>query len=204
MTKPGLKNIAIGGLILAAGIGITWWSYSNAEAGESYSLFWGAIAIGAVQLLIGLFQYITFSLKSPAAKQKHYAQADLEKTRTLALMSMIYQSLSDKSLNDQEVEVIRAAFGRHLGGDLDKKEIRQLAKRVSRADFDAEVHQLAESVSPEGRLTALRLSYLVAIADAEDDIDPDEKARLAEIASSLGLPKDAVAEVIDQLGPDKQ
>ena len=199
MNNPGVKNILIGFLILAAGAGVTWYSYSNAEGGGTYTLFGGAIVIGGIQLLIGLFQYISFGLKSPESKKAHYAQIESENAAQLVIVSMIYQSLSDQSLDDQETEMIKSAFEKYTGASLEKKTIHKLAEQVAKANYLDEVYELAESVSPEARLMAVRLSYLVAIADGK--VDQDETNRLFEIARSIGVRKDEVAKIIDELGP---
>ena len=197
MSKPGVKNILIGLLILIAGLGITWYSYSNAEAGESYSLFWGAVVIGAVQLLIGLVQYISFSRQSPAAKEAHQAQIESENAAQLAIVSMIYQSLSDESLSDEETEMIKAAFEKYTGASLEKKDIHKLAEQVSKSNYSDEVHELSEAVSPETRLMAVRLSYLVAVADGK--IEQDETDRLFEIARLIGVRKGEVTKIIEEM-----
>ena len=115
MNSPGVKNILIGFLILAGSGGITWYSYSNAEPGDNYSLFLGAIAIGGIQLLFGLFQYISFGLKSPEAKKAQKEQVESENAAQLAILSMIYQSLSDDSLSEAETEMIKVAFEKYTG-----------------------------------------------------------------------------------------
>ncbi len=201
MNRPGVKNILIGYLIMAAGAGMTWYSYSNAEGGGTYTLFGGAIAVGGIQLLIGLFQYISFGLKSPKAKKAHQAKIEAENAAQLAIVSMIYQSLSDKSLSDEETEMIKVAFEKYSGASLDKKTIRQLAKQMAKSNYPDEAHELSETVSPQAKLAAVRLSYLVAIADGK--VEEDETVRLFEIARTIGVRKDEVTKIIEEMSsPD--
>ena len=61
--KSALKNILVGALFLVGGILVTWWSYSSAlESGGKYRLFWGAIVVGLIELVVGIVQYIKASM----------------------------------------------------------------------------------------------------------------------------------------------
>ncbi len=52
----GKRNMKIGSLSLLAGIIITFFTYNYAGNGGTYVVTWGAIVIGGIQFLIGLFQ----------------------------------------------------------------------------------------------------------------------------------------------------
>ena len=56
------KNMAIGAAVCLIGVAVTWVSYtaaSESPTGGRYVVAWGAVAIGALQFLRGLYQWIT-------------------------------------------------------------------------------------------------------------------------------------------------
>ncbi|MEX2213931.1 MAG: hypothetical protein WD768_07375 [Phycisphaeraceae bacterium] len=55
-----MKHLIVGGIILAIGIAVTVGTYSAASAkGGSYTVAYGAIIFGAIELFVGLFQLAT-------------------------------------------------------------------------------------------------------------------------------------------------
>ena len=63
----GQGNVAIGGVVLAAGALVTIGTFTAAAPGGTYVLAWGAIAAGLVQLLTGLVQMSDEARAEPAA-----------------------------------------------------------------------------------------------------------------------------------------
>ena len=58
MKKPGIGNLILGVVLFVVGIVITVVSYTSAEPGEEYTLWWGLMAAGAVTFVVGLVQFI--------------------------------------------------------------------------------------------------------------------------------------------------
>lgn len=54
----GLGAMGIGAAMLAAGIGITWYTYSAAEGGGTYVVTWGLILFGGLSLISGLYRFL--------------------------------------------------------------------------------------------------------------------------------------------------
>jgi TonB family protein len=63
----GQGNVAIGGVVLAAGVLVTIATFTAAAPGGTWVLAWGAIAAGLVQLLTGLVQMSDEARAEPAA-----------------------------------------------------------------------------------------------------------------------------------------
>lgn len=56
--KVAYRNILIGGLICAIGLGITLFSFSEAGETGRYRIAWGAIVFGGIQLYRGMAQRV--------------------------------------------------------------------------------------------------------------------------------------------------
>ena len=53
----------IGAFVVAAGVLFTTMSYSSSSAGGSFSIYHGALLVGAVEFIYGLFVYLNQSWK---------------------------------------------------------------------------------------------------------------------------------------------
>jgi uncharacterized membrane protein len=71
---PGTKNMFIGSGFAILGLLITGITYATAPGGF-FVIAYGAVFVGVVQFIYGLFQYVFYYLKSPAAKAKVHADA---------------------------------------------------------------------------------------------------------------------------------
>ena len=47
-----------GAFYLVVGVGGTILTYNMANAGQTYVIFWGAIAVGLINLAIGFYQWV--------------------------------------------------------------------------------------------------------------------------------------------------
>jgi hypothetical protein len=55
------RNMLIGGITFAIGLGLTIASYqlmADSPRGGGFTLFWGAMLVGAAQLILGILQYL--------------------------------------------------------------------------------------------------------------------------------------------------
>ena len=80
---------------------------------------------------------------------------------------------------------------------LDKKTIADLAKQMAKSNYSDEVYKLSEAVGPKAKSMTIRLSYLVAIAD--NKVEADETKRLFEIGRLIGVRKEEVAKIIEEM-----
>jgi hypothetical protein len=60
MDTPGTKNMGMGLLWFVGGSLVTFATYESAQGGGTYVVTYGAIIVGAIQFVMGLFEYIKF------------------------------------------------------------------------------------------------------------------------------------------------
>jgi DNA-directed RNA polymerase subunit RPC12/RpoP len=77
--KAFKKPIYVGLAWLIAGSIITFGSYSNAENGGSYSIFWGAIIYGAYKMIKSLVSYLNFDATSLREEIRNNIRRDQQK-----------------------------------------------------------------------------------------------------------------------------
>ncbi len=68
MSRRGISdnpvtNMLVGGAVCLAGVVITAISYLSAQPGSEYMIFYGAVAVGGVQFLVGVAQVVTRAAK---------------------------------------------------------------------------------------------------------------------------------------------
>ncbi|XBQ16146.1 MAG: DUF533 domain-containing protein [Oceanicaulis sp.] len=178
------RNIVIGGGIATVGIIITLATYSNASAGGSYVVTWGAIVFGGVQFLVGVGEAIARSLRSPEKKQEDEAVAGSR----LILQSMIYTAAADGELSEGEVAVIQIVARASIGAEIDRKFVDENYAAIARTGdkvLDEYGFGGANRVAADDARIAVRASAMVAFADG--DFDNAEMQRIQKIASKFGL-----------------
>jgi len=61
----GKQNMLIGGLWCAGGLIVTFLTFSVAAGGGTFIVLWGAMAVGGIQFVVGLIQYMNEISGSP-------------------------------------------------------------------------------------------------------------------------------------------
>jgi uncharacterized membrane protein YebE (DUF533 family) len=118
---------------------------------------------------------------------------------------------------ETEVAVVRFLIAiAHADGRLDEGEAAAIRERISeisvsderREELIAEIDSppsvadaAANLKKPEDKMTVLFEAIRVAYADGEHTLD--ERKKIEELASQLGIPRAALADIEDQLAPDK-
>jgi hypothetical protein len=76
LQKRAATQIVIWALVTSAGVIITLFSYMNADAGETYVVFWGAIIFGAIALVRAIVAF----KNAPQAVDDAIAEQSVSKT----------------------------------------------------------------------------------------------------------------------------
>lgn len=113
---PGSKNMLFGALWAIGGTFVTVITYSAASGGGTYVVAYSAIAVGVIQFIIGLIQYLSYQLKGEKGKQKVHVEAS---SRAI-LRAMMATACADGTIEDSEVDSIAAIYERIFAGTLEK------------------------------------------------------------------------------------
>ncbi|MFC1896193.1 DUF533 domain-containing protein [Thermodesulfobacteriota bacterium] len=124
---PGIRNMQIGALCAIAGILITAITYffSSIRGGGTYLIAYGAIVVGAIQFVIGFFQYIAYQAKTPEGNRRIHAEA----TAKTILRAMMVTAAADGVVSEHEIDSIAAIYKRLFGGVLEKDWISQTQQK---------------------------------------------------------------------------
>lgn len=142
----------------------------------------------------GTFEIAVLSFDPAAERRRQDARL-----RDAVRRVMVEMMLADGNVDDAEVEAIRNVHGRVLGAEISREDVLRDA-RVAREDgrgIAAALRPLAGSLTDAGKEMVLRAAMCVAAADGR--MDDAERARLAEVALSLGMSREHVHGVVQQL-----
>ena len=181
------SNIAIGALLFVGGSVITMASYSSASGGGSYTVFYGAILVGAVQMIVGFMQ--GGSESEPATN--YITEEEVDKAGiSVILRSMISMAAADGRLDESEVTMIRVVTKLVFGQELAEQKIRDMSAQMiaENSDITAELMSLQQIVTWEDADLAVVGMAMVAMSDG--DMDALETARLEDYAGALGVDQD--------------
>ncbi len=68
--NSGLWNTIIGTILVAVGIAVTVWTYTNAKPGESYYVVWGLVAVGIWRVGLGIYRLTKWKGRSAAQREE--------------------------------------------------------------------------------------------------------------------------------------
>ena len=195
MTKPGLKNMGIGAAWALGGAAVTLATYSAASAGGTYLLAYGAIVIGGVQFVYGLYQYAKDQSRSPEDK------AD---DRTVTGLRAMYQAMigvatADGVLEEAEVAAIAEIFTQLTGSGLATTEVRDAAAqmRIANHDLIGTLQSMDRQIDPEMKLLIVKACVMVAAADGA--IADEEFELICQIGGALGLARSEAIKIITEM-----
>jgi len=180
---PGSKNMLIGALWAIGGTLVTVVTYSAASGGGTYVVTYGAIAVGGIQFLVGLFQYLGYQMKGEEGKQEVHAEASLR----AILRAMMATAAADGEIEDSEVDSIATIYEQIFGATLEENWIRENAEQMLKDDFDIyeAISDEKDIIDPNIIPLVFQASYFVAAADGT--IDDNESKILMKIANALGM-----------------
>lgn len=198
MSRPGAMKMLIGGAAAAIGGIITLATYSAATSspeGGSYVVLYGAIGFGALNFLIGAFQFASYTLKSPEAR----AQDDAVLGVRLLVNAMASVSLADGEVEESELATISAIVLELTGQYMAPAAIEELTADIRKSEtvissvIDDHFARLPTGFAE----LIVRGCYLVAAADGA--ISHPESIRIDSIARALRLDPDQVADIAADL-----
>ena len=190
MAIPGVRNIIIGAVILAAGVLFR----SQLTAGGAALLFYGALIIGAVLLGYGLMEFVRDRGKDDAERQAEQRTLSNEVLfRTLARMSS-----ADTNIRPVEVETIRNIYLDMTGDEVSISEIRVAAKAdlYERQPFKKYLAGVQAQI--EGEDKRLIMKALSAVIKADGRISPFEVDFFNEVAEALKLSPADLTDLADE------
>jgi tellurite resistance protein len=176
------SKVLVGGLFLVGGFGITAVTYVAAEGGGTYTVAWGAMLFGVVQIVIGLAQ----SSDDPGPPPISEEEAQRVGSQTI-LRCMINMAATDGNLAESEVQAIQHASRTIFGKELGEAKIREVAQKMisDRTDLAAELKVVRNVISWTDADHAVTGMAMVAMAEGE--MRPAETARLEDYAGALEI-----------------
>jgi uncharacterized tellurite resistance protein B-like protein len=164
MDKPGNHNIRTGLLWLIVGLSLTLGTYALLNWKGGF-LFYGAVLVGGIQLIVGIGQRIQYALLSTQGKAKK--QADVFVTTLLRCMAIAANA--DGKVEDTELQTMGSICHRLLGFAPDLPQLRQIVQNVGHGGADPEefVASLGTQLDGNDRYLIAKACYLVLAADAE-------------------------------------
>ena len=190
MAIPGVRNIIIGAVILAAGVLFR----SQLTQGGAALLFYGALIVGAGLLGYGLFEFVR-------DRKKDDAERKAEK-RTLAnevlFRALARMSSADTNIRPVEVETIRNIYLDMTGDEVSISEIRVAAKAdlYERQPFKKYLAGVQAQI--EGEDKRLIMKALSAVIKADGRISPFEVDFFNEVAEALKLSPADLTDLADE------
>lgn len=179
MANPGIRNIIIGAVILAAGVLFR----SQLTAAGAALLFYGALIVGAVLLGYGLFEFVRDRNKDDAERQAEKRTLSNEVLfRTLSRMSS-----ADTNIRPVEVETIRNIYLDMTGDEVSTSEVRVAAQAdlYERQPFKKYLAGVQAQIDGDDK--KLIMKALTAVIKADGRVSPFEVDFFNEVASALKL-----------------
>jgi tellurite resistance protein len=182
---PAQKNMLIGGGICLVGVAVTVVTYQAAKGGGTYTVAYGAIGVGAIQFLYGLFKF--FGERDQPSTDSSPAM--------LALHAMAYVASGDGKISESEIDAMNIILQRIAGSPLPEGAADHLGRFGSLAPDEAVAfHNARTRLSQGQREIILQCALMVALSDGE--IAGVGKERLSRVASALGLSSQDVQVVV--------
>jgi tellurite resistance protein len=191
---PGTKNMSIGATLAIAGSLIIG-DILPIPTGEYSTVAYGAVLIGGILFIIGLFQFVIDKRTS----QKNRAITQVDPYVKAILQAMLSTSIADRELDETEVVAIAEIYKQIFGGEIPTSWIQDTAASMLSDDFDIGKTLEGQEVLIEDSMkpVILRAAYYVAAADGI--IDDDEKTILLTIAGALKMEQSEIDNMFKEL-----
>lgn len=187
----GVHNMMMGAVFFIGGSALTFATIAG-TGGNFGVLFYGAILVGAIQFIVGLFQWLAYQVKSPEGRAVHHAKVDVR----LLLRSMIAIAAADGTLDDGEIVLIQIISKALLGGEIEESRIREVFNQMKGKDYLEEIASIASEVTPMGAELAVRSAVMVSLSDGE--MTSDEHILISRIAAKLGVAGDRLKHCVSE------
>ena len=191
---PGISNILIGIALAGIGLLIMGIKFAN-ELGGFFVVAYGAVAVGGIQLVFGLYQFVRYHVKGSAGKTKGHADAP---TRAI-LQAMKATSFADGKIQDEEILRIADVYRQIFDSDLEIRWIRETANSMLKKDFDIAAALGAKHKSIESSVKPLILEAAYSVAVADGFLDERERSILFAMAGALQMTEKDIAAVSRKL-----
>jgi len=187
----GKRNMTIGGAWLLGGLVVTGISHEAASNGGGFTIAVGAIVLGGVQLLYGLFQTMSVSVGGE--------QIQSEFSERVLLLSMLAVAAADGEIGDEEIDGIADIYKRLLGEELSRTWAKNTAVEMVMHDFDIHEALATEKhcFNSEYRALVLKAAFLVGVSDG--DLQDEEFRVINKLSFALGMSDAEVDRVMEQL-----
>lgn len=191
---PGILNMLIG--IALAGIGLLIMGAKFASAlGGFFVVAYSAVVVGGIQLVFGLYQFVSYHVKGSDGKAKAHADAP---TKAI-LQAMMATSFADGKIEGEEILKIADVYRQIFDSDLEVTWIRESANSMLKKDFDIATALGAKHKSMEPSLKPLILEAAYSVAAADGFLDEKERDILFAIARALQMTEKEIAAVSRKL-----
>lgn len=190
MAIPGIRNIIIGAVILAAGALFK----SQLTAAGAALLFYGALIIGAVLMGYGLVEFIRDRNKDDAERQAE--------KRTLAnevlFRALARTTAADTNIQRVEVETVRNIYRDMTGDEVSTSEIRVAAQAdlYERQPFKSYLAGVQAQIDGDDK--RLIMKALAAVIKADGRVSPFEVDFFNEVAGALKLSPADLADLTNE------
>lgn len=177
------------GVVLTA---LTYWIFDW----KGGVLFYGAVIVGSIQFLVGVFQRLHYATLSDSAKANVHAQAAL----VTLLRCMALVANADGKVTDTELTTMASILNRLVGQTISLDQIKRVVATVGHGigDVSEFVGSKGTQTSLEGRVLIAKACFLVMNADG--DASKKEERVFKEIVSGLALPSDTLEIMRGSLG----
>jgi uncharacterized membrane protein YebE (DUF533 family) len=191
MTRPGTYNMGMGAAIGGIGAIVTAGTYAVAPGGH-FVVAYGAILVGAIQIVLGFFQYLAFAAGISQPKEEHYTNIEI---RAL-IRSMIAIAAADEELHQTEIDTIQSILRRIYGSEIGLDVLESAHNKMNSKTFSLhdELKSTQSQISVKMKHMIVRACYFVLVADGR--IDDREKSRIAELAATLQIEASTFAKII--------
>jgi len=174
--------MAVGGAILAIGVIVTAVTYSAASGGGTYVVAYGAIGVGALQLLIGAFQHFAGNSNSQPEGLSEGAFR-----LNCYIHAISYVAAADGEIGEAEVVLLAGLLKRLTDQELAPAALKELAEAVGKIRFGSAEDFATRSRSLDAATRERIVSAAVMTALMEGDLAPVEWVRIQEIATALQI-----------------
>ena len=199
--RPGISNIQGGAGLAAVGIitaAAVWFALrGKMDASVTHPAFWGLSAVGGIQLVVGLFQLISFNLRPPT-KYTDPKYTDIE--MRAILLSMVHPDQSNDSIPWLSPTTIWTILATHTRIEVDDDALNSLVKQAQSNKLNCleEIKNLSGSMSAQARTMAVKMSFI-----ATDYMTLDyDLGTVMEVARVVGIKRADANQIIRDCDPD--
>jgi len=184
----------IGKALAGIGLLVMGIKFAN-ELGGFFVVAYGAVAVGGIQLVFGLYQFVRYHVKGSAGKAKVPSDA----TTRAILQAMMATSFADGKIQEEEILRIADVYRQIFDSDLEVSWIRETANSMLKKDFDIAAALGAKHKSIDSSVKPLILEAAYSVAAADGLLDERERAILFAMAGALQMTEKEIAAVSRKL-----